>query len=62
MNAKLEQKLKEFRITFIAEFNDKLAVLIKHWSEARTIQSLEAVKKFRFEVHNLKGSSGTLNF
>jgi diguanylate cyclase (GGDEF)-like protein len=62
MSSKLEQKLAEFRITFIAEFNDKLAVLIKHWSEARTTQSLEAIKKFRFEVHSLRGSSGTLDF
>lgn len=62
MSAKLEQKLAEFRITFIAEFNDKLAVLIKLWSEARASQSLDAIKQFRFQVHNLKGSSGTLNF
>jgi diguanylate cyclase (GGDEF)-like protein len=62
MSSKLEQKLAEFRITFIAEFNDKLAVLIKHWSEARTTKSLEAIKKFRFEVHSIKGSSGTLDF
>ncbi|PKG99210.1 response regulator [Paraglaciecola sp. MB-3u-78] len=62
MSSKLEQKIAEFRITFIAEFNDKLAVLTKLWSNARTSQSLEAVKKFRFEVHSLKGSSGALNF
>jgi diguanylate cyclase (GGDEF)-like protein len=62
MSSKLEQKLAEFRVTFIAEFNDKLAVLIKLWSEARTSQSIDAVKQFRFEVHSLKGSSGTLNF
>jgi len=62
MSAKLEQKLAEFRITFIADFSDKLAVLIKLWSDARKSQSLDAVKKFRFEVHSLKGSSGTLNF
>jgi len=62
MSSKLEQKIAEFRITFIAEFNEKLAVLTKLWSNARTSQSLEAVKKFRFEVHSLKGSSGALNF
>ena len=62
MSSKLEQKLAEFRITFIAEFNDKLAVMIKLWSEARTTQSLDAVKKFRFLVHSIKGSSGTLSF
>ncbi|MFQ3190059.1 MAG: diguanylate cyclase (GGDEF)-like protein [Paraglaciecola sp.] len=62
MSSKLEQKLAEFRITFIAEFNDKLSVLTKLWAHARTSQSLEAVKKFRFEVHSLKGSSGALNF
>jgi diguanylate cyclase (GGDEF)-like protein len=62
MNSKLELKLAEFRITFIAEFNDKLAVLIKTWSEARTSESLDTVKKFRFEVHSLRGSSGALNF
>jgi diguanylate cyclase (GGDEF)-like protein len=62
MSSTLEQKLAEFRITFIAEFNDKFAVIIKLWSEARTSQSLDAVKKFRFEIHSLKGSSGTLNF
>jgi chemotaxis protein histidine kinase CheA len=62
MSAKLEQKLAKFRVTFIAEFNDKLALLIKLWSEARTSQTIDAVKKFRFEVHSLKGSSGALNF
>ena len=62
MSSKLEQKLAEFRITFIAEFDDKLAVLIKLWSEARTSQSHDTIKQFRFEVHSLKGSSGTLNF
>ncbi|GAC22038.1 diguanylate cyclase [Paraglaciecola arctica] len=62
MSSKLEQKLAEFRITFIAEFNDKLAVLIKLWSEARTSHSRDSIKQFRFEVHSLKGSSGTLNF
>jgi diguanylate cyclase (GGDEF)-like protein len=62
MSSKLEEKLAEFRISFIAEFNDKLAVLIALWTEARISQSLEAVKRFRFEVHNIKGSSGALNF
>jgi diguanylate cyclase (GGDEF)-like protein len=62
MNSKLEQKLAEFRISFIAEFNDKLAGLIKLWSEARTSGSLDSVKKFRFEVHSLRGSSGALKF
>tara|TARA_R110002167_G_scaffold150028_3_gene343649 strand:+ start:1737 stop:3413 length:1677 start_codon:yes stop_codon:yes gene_type:complete len=62
MSSKLEQKLAEFRITFIAEFNDKLAVLIKLWSEARTSQSSDSIKQFRFEIHSLRGSSGTLNF
>jgi len=62
MSSKLDQKLTEFRITFIAEFDDKLAVLIKLWSEARTSQSHDTIKQFRFEVHSLKGSSGTLNF
>lgn len=62
MSSKLEQKLAEFRVTFIAEFNDKLAELVKLWSLARTSQSLDAVKQFRFAIHSLKGSSGTLNF
>ncbi|MFT5924972.1 MAG: diguanylate cyclase (GGDEF)-like protein [Paraglaciecola sp.] len=62
MSSKLEQKLAEFRVTFIAEFNDKLALLIKLWSEAKTSQTIDAVKKFRFEVHSLRGSSGALNF
>ncbi|WP_339723238.1 diguanylate cyclase [uncultured Paraglaciecola sp.] len=62
MSSKLEQKLAEFRITFIAEFEEKIAVLIELWSEARSSHSIEAIKQFRFEVHSLKGSSGTLNF
>lgn len=62
MSSKLEQKLAEFRVTFIAEFNDKLALLITLWSKARTSESLESIKQFRFEVHSLKGSSGALNF
>jgi diguanylate cyclase (GGDEF)-like protein len=62
MSSKLEQKLAEFRITFIAEFDDKLAVLIKLWSEARASQSHDTIKQFRFEIHSLKGSSVTLNF
>jgi diguanylate cyclase (GGDEF)-like protein len=62
MSSKLEHKLAEFRITFIAELSDKLAMLTELWSEVRTNQSLDAIKKFRFEVHSLKGSSGALNF
>lgn len=62
MNSKLEQKLNEFRVTFIADFNNNLSELIKLWSEARTSESLEAIKKFRFEVHSLRGASGSLNF
>ncbi len=62
MSSKLEHKLAEFRITFIAELSDKLAMLTKLWSEVRTNQSLDAIKNFRFEVHSLKGSSGALNF
>lgn len=62
MTSKLEQMLAKFRITFIAEFNDKITLLNKLWLEARTAQTLDAIKKFRFEVHSLKGSSGALNF
>lgn len=62
MSSKLEQKLAEFRVSFAAEFEDKIAVLIKLWSQARTSHSVEAIKRFRFEVHSLKGSSGTLSF
>jgi diguanylate cyclase (GGDEF)-like protein len=62
MTSKLEQKLAEFRISFTKEFNEKLTVLIKLWGDARTTQTLESVKKFRFEVHSLKGSSGALHF
>ncbi|MFT5838850.1 MAG: diguanylate cyclase (GGDEF)-like protein [Flavobacteriales bacterium] len=62
MSSKLEQKLADFRLSFTAEFNEKLSLLIKYWSEVRTTKSIEAVKKFRFEAHSLKGSSGTLNF
>ncbi|MBU3006066.1 response regulator [Paraglaciecola arctica] len=62
MSSKLEQKLAEFRVSFAAEFEDKIAVLIKLWSQARTSHSVEAIKQFRFEVHSLKGSSGTLSF
>jgi diguanylate cyclase (GGDEF)-like protein len=58
----MEQKLAEFRLSFATEFNKNLGLLIKHWSEVRTTKSFEAVKKFKFEVHSLRGSSGTLNF
>ena len=62
MSSKMEQKLAEFRLSFATEFNKNLGLLIKHWSEVRTTKSFEAVKKFKFEVHSLRGSSGTLNF
>ena len=62
MKSRMEQKLAELRIIFIAEFNHKLSVLITLWSEAKKTQSLVAIKQFRFEVHSLKGSSGALNF
>jgi diguanylate cyclase (GGDEF)-like protein len=62
MNSKFEQTLAKYRITFIAEFNDKLATIKKLWSTARTTESLEAIRTFRFEVHSLRGSSGALNF
>jgi chemotaxis protein histidine kinase CheA len=62
MSSKIEHRLAEFRITFIAEFNDKLAVLSQSWINAKTSQSLDTVKQFRFEVHSLRGSSGSLNF
>ena len=62
MSSKMEQKLTEFRITFIAEFNDKLIVLSKLWLNAKTSKTLDAIKKFRFEIHSLRGSSGSLNF
>jgi diguanylate cyclase (GGDEF)-like protein len=62
MSSKMEQKLAEFRIIFIAEYNDKLVLLTKLWLNARTSQTLEAIKKFRFEIHSLRGSSGSLKF
>ena len=62
MSSKMEQKLAEFRITFIAEYSDKLAMLTKLWLNARTSKTLDAVKKFRFEVHSIRGSSASLNF
>jgi len=62
MSSKMEQKLAEFRITFIAEYSDKLAMLTKLWLNAKTYKTLDAVKKFRFEVHSIRGSSGSLNF
>ncbi|MEP1445127.1 MAG: diguanylate cyclase [Paraglaciecola sp.] len=62
MSSKLEQKLAEFRTNFAAEFEDKITVLHKLWSQTKTSQSLEAIKQFRFEVHSLRGSSGTLSF
>jgi chemotaxis protein histidine kinase CheA len=62
MSSKLEQKLAEFRVTFTAELNEKLVLLTKLWAEARTSQTIDAVKKFRFEVHSLRGASGALNF
>ena len=61
MSSKLEQKLAEFRITFIAEFDDKLAVLIKLWSEARTSQSHDTIKQYRsayeFDDRSIKKQS-----
>ena len=62
MSSKMEQKLAEFRITFIAEYSDKLTMLTKLWLNARTSKTLDAVKKFRFEVHSIRGSSASLNF
>lgn len=62
MNSKLERKLAEFRITFIADFNNKLSVLSELWSQVMSTESLDVVRKFRFEVHSLRGASGSLNF
>lgn len=62
MNSKLEQKLVQFRLSFSAELNKKLELLIKYWSEVKTAKSLVAIKQFRFEIHSLRGSSGNLGF
>lgn len=62
MNPILEKKIAEFRVSFISDFKAKLSLLIKMWSEARTTQTLDTLKPFRFEVHSLRGSSGTLSF
>jgi diguanylate cyclase (GGDEF)-like protein len=62
MSAQLEQKLTEFRLSFAAEFDENLALLIKYWALVRATKTIEAVKQFRFEVHSLKGSSSTLHF
>lgn len=62
MNASLEKKLSEFRTHFSRNYRDKLASLVSLWADARTSQNLDTIKKYRFEVHSLKGSSGTLGF
>jgi diguanylate cyclase (GGDEF)-like protein len=62
MNFTLEKKLAEFRKTFIADYNQKLSMLVKLWADARTTHQIDIVKKFRFEVHSIKGTSGTLGF
>jgi diguanylate cyclase (GGDEF)-like protein len=62
MKSKLEQTLAKFRLSFIAEWNEKLSQLIDYWSQAKTSQSYDAIKRFRFEIHSLRGSSGTLDF
>ena len=62
MKSKLEQTLAKFRLSFKAEWNEKLSLLIDCWSEVKSAQSFNAIKQFRFEVHSLRGSSGTLNF
>jgi diguanylate cyclase (GGDEF)-like protein len=62
MTSPLEQKLTQFRNTFSSDFKAKLSVLVKLWGRARTAPNAEILKEFRFEVHSLRGSSGTLGF
>ncbi|WP_299078246.1 diguanylate cyclase [uncultured Paraglaciecola sp.] len=62
MTSKLEQKLADFRVTFISEFNEKLTVLVALWSEAKQTLSTDTIRQFRFEVHSIKGASSSLNF
>ncbi len=62
MNSKLEQTLARFRLSFADELNGKLALVVKYWSEVKTAKSMVAIRQFRFEIHSLRGSSGTLGF
>jgi hypothetical protein len=62
MNSKLEQTLVRFRLSFVAELDGKLALIVKYWSEVKTAKSMVAIKQFRFEIHSLRGSSGSLGF
>ena len=61
MSSKLEQKLNEFREIFKRDFNSTLSALQVLWNIAKNGEKND-IKKFRFEVHSLKGSSATLNF
>jgi diguanylate cyclase (GGDEF)-like protein len=58
----LEQKLIEFREVFSQELKASLTDLLNLWQNCKDSDELTDLKTFRFEIHSLKGSSGTLNF
>ncbi|WP_340679533.1 diguanylate cyclase [Paraglaciecola sp.] len=58
----LEQKLNEFRDVFSQELNATLSDLLDLWKNTKASGEMADLKTFRFEIHSLKGSSGTLNF
>ncbi len=62
MSASLEKKLAELRQQYARDYREKLTSIINLWADARKSHKLEVIKTFRFEVHSLKGSGGTLGF
>lgn len=62
VSTKLEQKISEFRQLFSQELPQKLTQLEGLWKVAQHTQNLANFKKFRFEVHSLKGSSAALHY
>lgn len=61
-NPSFEAKLKELRELFISTLPEKLAEIFSFWDELLKDWSEENCKKCMFELHSLKGSSGTLGF
>ena len=47
---------------FFESYKKRYQSMIKLWQETRASQSLTGLESFKFQVHGLKGESGTLGF
>ncbi|MDN4502792.1 diguanylate cyclase [Alteromonadaceae bacterium BrNp21-10] len=61
-NQQFEAKLKELRQLFILTLPEKLDEIFALWNSLSHTWNLDDCKKCAFELHSLKGSSGTLGY